>query len=423
MSMKVKQIFFIPIILALIEPSYCRTQAGLTTGQELKLWYDKPATIWEEALPLGNGKTGAMVFGGIATERYQLNDLTLWSGAPKDGNNPAGPEILEETRKAVNAGDYAKAAEAWKKIHGPYSARYLPMADLAIKMLFTDSTVSDYHRELDIQNAISTVRYKCNGVGFSRETFISYPDKTMAIRIMADKKQTISLETWLTSKLHYRIIGKAKDYIVLRGKAPKYVANRNYENEQIVYDPESGEGTNFEVHLKIKAFDGKVKITGTRLVIEKASKVVIYLAGATSYNGFDKSPGLEGKEPSIEAANIIANASAKSFEQLKEAHIADYSMLFGRVSFNLGYNPDALKLPTDERMILLNHGGNDNQLVALYYQFGRYLLISSSRDQSLPANLQGIWNDHVQPPWGSNYTTNINTEMNYWLAENTNLSE
>jgi alpha-L-fucosidase 2 len=393
------------------------------SGKDLKLWYNQPASIWEEALPLGNGKMGAMVFGGIQSERFQMNDLTLWSGAPKDGNRPNGPETLKATREAVFAGDYARADSVWRKMHGPYSARYLPMAGLMISMNLPDTTITEYYRDLDISKAIATVRYQCKGIQFQREAFISHPDQAMVVKISANKKQSVSFDAGLNSKLKYRIIPQSEDYLILRGKAPKYVAFRNTEPEQIVYDEENGEGTNFEVHLRIKAFGGQVSCKEDRLRVEKADSVLLFVSDATSYNGFDKSPGLEGKDPRLEAGKIMKNVSSKTWTQLINRHVSDFQHLFNRVNLQFEPEPEAEALPTDERLLRLNSGKSDNPLMALYYQFGRYLLITSSRDQDMPANLQGIWNEQVQPPWGSNYTTNINTEMNYWLAENTNLSE
>lgn len=414
------------IVITLFSSVYFQVataQSNKTDDPNLKLWYDKPASVWEEALPLGNGKTGAMVFGGIVTERYQLNDLTLWSGAPKDGNNVNGPEILKQTREAVSKGDYEKAGEAWKKIHGPYSARYLPMGDLFIRMNLKDSTAKSYYRDLNIQNALTNVRYETADGKFSRESFISFPDKVLVVEFSGSTKNSISFETWLTSKLRYKIVQKSDNYLILRGKAPKYVAHRNYEPVQISYDEENGEGTNFEIHLKIKAIGGTVKIIDNKLVVAKADKVILYLSNGTSFNGFDKSPGLQGKDPSAEAIAGLENALKKSYDQLKTAHLKDYQRLFNRVNFKLEVDKEVVKMPTDERLIRFSNGKPDNNLQTLYYQYGRYLLISSSRDQRMPANLQGLWNDLVMPPWGSNYTTNINTEMNYWLAENTNLTE
>lgn len=402
----------------------------------LKLWYNKPAEAWEEALPLGNGKTGAMVFGGLVTERLQLNDNTLWSGYPEAGNNPAGPTVLPQVRQAVFDGDYEKAAALWKKMQGPYSARYLPMADMWWRLNIQDSVPAAYHRDLDLNNAVATVQYKIGDVTYQRETFISYPAKVLVMRITADKKGVINGTLGLTSKLKYKVSALAPDYLLLHGKAPMFVANRDYEPKQVVYDtakagappaggrsPFPGEGMNFEVHAKIKIQGGSIKQEDGALSVVGANTVTIYLSEATSFNGFDKSPGLAGKDPAIEAKANLQKALALSYEQLKQGHVRDYQSLFKRVEFKLSADENVLKLPTDQRLKNYASAPTDQQLQVLYYQFGRYLLIASSRPGGRPANLQGIWNQHIMPPWGSNYTTNINTEMNYWLAENTNLSE
>ncbi len=390
----------------------------------LKLWYNRPAAIWEEALPLGNAKTGAMVFGGIVTERFQLNDNTLWSGYPSPGNNPDGPTVLPLVRQQVTAGNYDSAAALWKKMQGPYSARYLPLADLWVKSMLKDTMPAKYYRDLDLNNAVTTVRYTAGGVTYTRQTFISHPDQVMIVRITADKKGRIGLHTSLTSKLHYRVNTITDNYMVLRGKAPKFVASRAYEPKQVEYDEDPyGEGMNFEVHVKVVAENGKVKSKDNGIAVNGADAVTIYLSEATSFNGFDKSPGLHGKDPSVAAKANLQKAMAKNYVVLKKRHIADYQSLFNRVTLHLGENVTAMSLPTDQRLQRFGKTKDDNQLQALYYQYGRYLMIASTRPGSRPTNLQGIWNDQVQPPWGSNYTTNINTEMNYWLAENTNLSE
>src|SRR5687767_5280425 len=246
----------------------------------------------------------------------------------------------------------------------------------------------------------------------------------MVVRITADKKGVLDFTTSVTSKLKYKTTAVANNYLVLRGKAPKFVANREAEPQQVVYDENpDGEGMNFEVHVKLVAEGGTIKQKDDKLVVANANTVTIYLSGSTSFNGFNKSPGKEGKDPSVEAKANLQKAIAKSYTLLRKNHIADYQSLFHRVSLDLGADPSLLKLPTDQRLLAFNKGPGDNHLAMLYYQFGRYLMIAGSRPGSRPTNLQGIWNDHVQPPWGSNYTTNINTEMNYWLAENTNLSE
>jgi len=390
----------------------------------LKLWYSKPATVWEEALPLGNGRLGAMVFGRVSKERIQLNDNTLWSGFPEAGNNPDGPKYLPLVRKAIFEEDYTKAAELWKKMQGPYSARYLPLGDLFLDFNLKDSSlVKSYYRDLDLSDAVATVIYESEGVTYERETFISHPDKVMIVRITTNKKNAINFKTGLFSKLKFKVSPAANNYLILKGKAPKYVANRDYDPVQIAYDDWNGEGMNFEIHMKVKTEGGKVIKSANNLNIVGADVVTLYISSGTSFNGFDKSPGFAGKAPSVEAKQNINNAEKKDFSILRKSHLADHQSLFNRVTFKLPVQPAALKIPVNERMLQLNKGAEDNHLQMLYYQFGRYLMIASSRPGSRPTNLQGIWNDHVQPPWGSNYTTNINTEMNYWLAENTNLSE
>jgi alpha-L-fucosidase 2 len=390
----------------------------------LKLYYNKPAVAWEEALPLGNSITGAMVFGRVNNERIQLNDHTLWSGGPVPGNNPQGPEHLPEVRKAVFDGEYDKAALLWKKyLQGPYSARYLPLGDLLINSNLKDSTVTGYYRDLNLTDATTTVKYQLNGVNYMRQVFISYPDKVMVVRITADKKGAVNFTANLQSKLHFQVSATAGNQIVLKGKAPSYVANRESEARQVIYDEPKGEGMDFQINLKAKNYGGQITTEGNSLKVTNADEAVLYLIEATSFNGFDKSPGLQGKDPAVEADANMAKAIEQPYRQLLRRHYLDYRGLFARVAFDLGSNQAMLKLPTDERLKKFNPQNPDKQLQALYYQFGRYLLISSSRPGSPPANLQGIWSDAVQPPWGSNYTTNINTEMNYWLAENTNLSE
>ena len=285
-------------------------QGVIAQDPDLKLWYDKPATIWEEALPLGNGKTGAMVFGGIAKERFQLNDNTLWSGYPNPGNDPEAPNYLPVVRQLIFAGNYDSAAAVWKKnMQGPYSARYLPLADLWIRFPIPDTIANNYYRDLDLNNAIATVKYELAGINYKRETFISHPDKVMIIRLTADKKGAISFITSITSKLKYQTKTTGNNSLVLRGKAPKFVANREYEPKQVEYDDWNGEGMNFEVQVKIVTDGGTIEQQNEQLQIKKANTVTIYLSEATSFNGFNVSPGKEGKHPAIEASlNLKKNS-------------------------------------------------------------------------------------------------------------------
>lgn len=396
--------------------------ASAQVKEPLKLWYDQPAKIWEEALALGNGKTGTMVFGRVNKERFQLNNATLWSGYPDAGNNPKAKDGLVKVRQAVADRDYAKAASLWKENNqGPYSARYLTLADLFLDFGLKDSAATNYRRELDLNTAVHTVSYKIGGVNYKRETLVSFPDKVMAIRITADQKNAINFTASINSKLRHQTNTVNSNYLVLKGKAPKHVAHRPSEAQQIVYDDK--EGMTFEVHVQIKNEGGTATAVGKNVKVDKANSVTIYLSNGTSFNGFNKSPGLEGVDPSIEAISNMKKAFVKSYAAIKTAHLSDYQNLFNRVSFNLNANADLIKLPTNIRLFRQGQNGNDQGLQVLYYQFGRYLMIASSRKGSLATNLQGLWNDSVQPPWGSNYTVNANTQMNYWLAENANLSE
>lgn len=397
---------------------------GKRTTDELKLWYNSPASIWEEALPLGNGRIGAMVFGNPLEELYQLNEETLWSGAPRNWNNPEAVNALPQIREAVNAGDYDKARELWKRhAQGPYTARYLPMADLKLKMR-AKGEARNLYRDLDLNNATATVCYQVDGVNYTRTAFISYPDQVMVIRLEADKKQSISFDMELTSPLRFQNEVTEGNTLTLKGEAPIYVANRDYDPNQIVYG-ERKEGMGFEVEAKVLLDGGITTSEGTVISVKNANRVTLILSAATSYNGPDCSPGLEGKDPSLQVRETMKNALSKDYKGLLATHLKDYKKLFDRVQISLenGESENHSKFPTDERLRLFSISDSDQGLVELYYQYGRYLTIASSRAGGMPSNLQGIWNNHIQPPWGSNYTLNINTEMNYWPVEVANLSE
>jgi len=394
---------------------------GNENQQPLVLWYNKPAAYWEEALPLGNGSTGAMVFGRVNTELYSLNDLTLWSGEPTEHYAENGPEILKNVRAAIDAGDYEKAGELWKGMHGDYSARYLPLGDLHLNFDFSDTITENYIRKLDIRNSVSTVQFELENITYKRESFISFPDKALVVRLTASEKGKISFEATLSSKLKNQTEVISPKHFRLKGKAPKHVAHRDYEPQQVVYDEWNGEGMSFQTDLQIINKGGDVLNGDGKISIRNADEVLILLTTGTSFNGALKSPSREGKDPSEVSTAKMEAAALKTYSQLLERHLEDYKSLFDRVELDLG--PQNTNLPTNERLQAYNKGNADNGLISLYFQFGRYLLISSSRDLPVPANLQGLWNPMVQPPWGSNYTLNINTEMNYWPAEVTNLSE
>jgi len=390
---------------------------------DVKLWYNQPATVWEEALPLGNGRIGAMVFGNPLDELYQLNEETLWSGPPEDGNNPEAKAALPLMRQAIDEGDYTKAAKLWKTYaQGPYSTRYLPMGNLRIS-ISESGEASNVYRELNLSNALSIVSYTLNGVNYKRTSFISYPDQVMVVKFEADRQRNISFNLTLHSPLKYSIKVTGEDYIVMKGKCPDYVAHRTHEPEQIVYK-ENGEGIKFETHVKIIPKGGTLSSKDGVLNVQNADEVVIIMSAATSFNGFDKLPVSQGKNPSLQATLDLKAAVKKGYQNLYNDHIQDYRELFNRVYFTLGNDNESKKnIPTDKRLRDFMTDDTDLGLIDLYYQYGRYLTIASSREGGYPSNLQGIWNKDVQPAWGSNFTTNINTEMNYWLTETTNLPE
>lgn len=388
--------------------------------QVLELWYNEPAVSWQEALPLGNGLTGAMVFGGISSEQFMLNDNTLWSGGSLPGTRENGPEILAKVRQAVFDGNYAEADRLWRGLHGPYSARYLPMGDLFLDFDFSDEIPDNYRRSLDLRNALSTVSFGIDGINYTRESFVSHPDQALVVKLTASEKGRITFDARLHSKLQYNVRVIAPDYMILEGKAPTYVAHRAHEPQQVVYETD-GEGMAFEIHLKIMANGGQLNPQDNSLGVTDADEVILLVSGATSFNGFDRSPAFDGVDPSPIAQEKLRAASQYDYTTLFNRHLADYSGFFNRVELDLG--PQQMDIPTDERLMRANAGHQDNGLATLYFQYGRYLMISSARVGTPASNLQGIWNPFVQPPWGSNYTININTQMNYWPAEVTNLAE
>ena len=388
-------------------------------AEPLELWFDNPADAWETALPLGNGRTGAMVFGGLEREHYSLNDHHLWSGGPVPGNE-GSPEILEQVRQAVFEGSYNEADQLWKGMHGPYSARYLPLGDLFLEFPSNENPVGNYKRSLDLRNALSSVSYEQAGVDYKRESFISHPDQLMVVRLSASEAGKISFKAKLTSQLNSTVEVKATNHLILKGKAPAYVAHRSGDpREQVVYEPE-GEGMSFEIHLRIFPQGGECLSEEHSIGVTNADEVLLVLATATSFNGFDKSPAFEGKNPARVTEGIFNAVPEYDWDILYDRHLTDYTELFGRVELDLGSVPD---LTTSARLLKYHEGNDDHDLIALYFQYGRYLMIASSRTGTPPANLQGIWNHRVQPPWGSNYTMNINTQMNFWPAEITNLPE
>ena len=344
------------IIFLLFEKSFAQS-----SNQPLRLWYEKPASKWLEALPIGNGSLGAMVFGGISQEHIQFNEESLMTG----------------TTKTVGF--------------------YQPFGDLYLD--FNDLKPDNYKRELDLNRSIHQVRFTTSQANFLRESFVSYPDKVLVSRLTASKKGMISVKIKLTDA-HGGSLQVRDNKIMATGKLA--------ENQM-----------EYESQVLVKQIGGELIADSTGMMVKNADELIIYLTAGTTFVN-DHTKNFIGNHPHEKLSTILKAASRKSYQQIQSSHIADYQKLFSRVSLNLGTTPN---LPTIDRLNNVKKGGNDPALEALLFQYGRYLLISSSRPGSLPANLQGIWNYEVKPAWYSQYTTNINVEMNYWPAEQTALSE
>jgi alpha-L-fucosidase 2 len=386
-----------------------------------KLWFNQPAKHFEESLVLGNGTAGASVFGGVESDKIYLNDITLWSGGPVDPYmNPEAYKNIPAIREALANEDYQLADQLQKKVQGKFSESYAPLGTMYLN--FTNpGKAENYYRELDISNAVSKVNYEIGGVKYTREYFLSNPDQVFAIKLTSSQKGKLDFELKFDSQLKYKI-KTGNNEMSASGYAPtvalpSYLGNK--ENA-VVFD--ETKGTRFATFFTIKNTGGELVKTDSSLIVKGATEAVILVSIATSFNGFDKDPVKQGKDYMGIAATNLKKASSKSFEALKKAHIADYQHFYKRVELNLG-ETTAPNLPTNERLKRYGEGKEDKNLEILYFQFGRYLLIASSRTPGVPANLQGLWNPHIRPPWSSNYTININAEENYWGAETTNLSE
>ena len=389
---------------------------------DLRLWYTRPAERWVEALPVGNGRLGAMVYGGVRRERLQLNEDTLWSGGPKDWDNPEAKEVLPEVREALRAGDYGRAHELCRGMQGPFTQPYQPLGNLYLDLEQEgEEEAAEYRRELDLDRAVATVRYRLGGATFTRETFASHPDPVIAVRLTCSEGGRIGFALRMDSLLRHSVHIEGGD-LVLQGRCPAHVDPRGHEGEDpIRYRDGSSEGMAFEARARVLVEGATVRVAGDCLRVSGADSALVLLSAATSYNGYDKAPDSEGADPSARASAHLDGAAGRPYAVLLETHVQDHQRLYRRAALDLGRTERAA-LPTDERIARYREGG-DPHLAALLFQYGRYLLIASSRPGTQPANLQGIWNDMVQPPWNSNYTLNINAEMNYWPAEACNLAE
>jgi alpha-L-fucosidase 2 len=422
-----------------------------SAGRPLTLWYRRPASRWVEALPIGNGRLGAMIFGGVGSERLQLNEDTLWSGGPKDWDNPKAKDILPELRRLIAAGQYVDADTLAKQALGPYTQTYLPLGDLHITFAHGD-VGRRYRRALDLRTGIATQQYAIGAVTYTREAIASHADRIIAMRLAADRPGLLAFSARLTSPLRYStLFGGPSNTLQLNGRAPSHVDPNYYDrDEPVVYDDaRKNAGMSFATHLGVMLNGGgEARIDRDGLHVEGATEAILLIAAATSFNGFDRSPTDPARDPAALAATALSAARAKSWTALRDAHVADNRKLLERVELQLsppatataaaptapatpaappstssaaGISPDTSDKPTDEW--IATDGAKDARLIELLFQYGRYLLIASSRPGTQPANLQGIWNEHVRAPWSSNWTLNINAQMNYWPAETTNLAE
>jgi alpha-L-fucosidase 2 len=372
---------------------------GQDVPSGMKIWFTRPAESWNEALPVGNGRLGAMIFGGIERERLELNEESVWTGQARWDANPDALKTLPKVRKLLFEGKYREADElAQKGMMGtkPQNppATYQALGDLYLNF-GSLRNISDYRRELDIESAVAKISYKANGVNFTREIFSSAPDQSVVIHLTADKPGSVTFTSSLSRQ-------GDKATIVSSG-------NETDMNEHV------GDGTGVKMFTRLRVISngGRIISGGDSIRVERADSVTIFITAATDYFGGD---------PSIITKKQMDDIADKPFSEIIKNHISDYQSLFKRVDFDLG-SGDGNYFPTDARIAAMQNGYVDNDLIELYYQFGRYLLISSSRPGDLPANLQGIWADGLYPPWSADYHININIQMNYWPSEITNLGE
>jgi alpha-L-fucosidase 2 len=387
--------------------------AQAAPARESVLWYTTPAASWNEALPVGNGRLGAMVFGGVAEERLQLNEDSIWAGEKRDRMNPAAPAAVAQVRRLLADGRIVEAeALADKAIIAIPRALppYQTMGDVTLSFdgPLDAASSTDYRRELDLDAGIATTSYRMGGTACSREMFATAVDQVMVFRVRCAEPGRLRFTVRLGRERDATVRTEGADLLVMDGQAIAGSAGAQGQ--------ERPTGVRFQTRVRLLTEDGTVTSGDRALRVEGATAVTMLVAAATSFRA---------ASPADDAARTMRAAAARSYDELRAAHVADHRRLYRRVALSLDDGrPDATPdLPTDRRLARVAGGQDDPGLAALYFQYGRYLLMASSRPGSLPANLQGLWNQSLSPPWGSKYTININTEMNYWPAEVTNLSE
>ena len=397
---------------------------GLIWAQapDRSMYYSQPANLFEEALVLGNGRIGATVHGGIKSDKIFLNEASLWAGGPVNPNmNPEAYKNLPAIREALRNENYRLADSLNHKLQGKFSESYAPLGTMYIDMGHGEMA-SNYRRQLDLSTAVSTTSYQQAGVSYTREYFTSNPQQVMVIRLSASQAGKLSFNLRFNSLLRNQVKTEA-NVLKVSGRAPSH-AEPNYRGNMpnaIVYDDQIG--MRFSTLIKIIKADGKIVRTDSTIGVQGGREAIILVSMATSFNGFDQNPATNGKNELALASEWLQKAEKISYPTLKAAHIKDHQSFYNRLEFRLAGRSSNATLTTDERLKRFAEGAKDPDLELLYFNFGRYLLIASSRTAGVPANLQGIWNAQMRPPWSSNYTININTEMNYWPAESCNLSD
>jgi alpha-L-fucosidase 2 len=412
-----------------------------------KLWYTQAAKQWTDALPLGNGRLGAMVFGGIESERVALNDDTLWSGFPGQNDYYANIHqdgVFDTVQSLLKSGDYEAAQHM---IHENWMGRvvncYQPLGDLYFVQRLAGK-VDNYYRDLDISTGVSTVEFVCDDVHFTREYLVSAPHQVLAIHFSATDQSKLNVAFQLTSPHPYSV-GQSVNRLWMMGQAPslairypldvlKRIQGSKHAKYPEVFDEngkvrknvelvqyEEGKGIRFAAGIWLKHVNGISRIEDEKIIIEGADEVTLFLATATNFSGFDHQPTGEFSTLQELITTKLEKAASCSWQEIRSAAIADHARYFSKVALQLNNDRNYSHLPLEERLSTFD--GYDLDLITLLFQYGRYLMIAGSRPGTQPLNLQGIWNEEILPPWASNYTLNINTEMNYWPAETCNLSE
>ncbi|MFI3213604.1 MAG: glycoside hydrolase family 95 protein [Eubacteriales bacterium] len=386
-----------------------------------KLWYQQPATTFIEALPIGNGNFGGMVYGGVLEEKISLNCDTLWSGNHTRKEKSIPKEHLDHVRTLVQGEKY-KEAEAFvtENMLGFYNESYVPMGNLVIQHNIEDA-YTEYTRRLNLENAVHTTKFSCQNTEYTREVFSSYPDDVIAFRYQAQGEKKLELSIGFQSELQ-PVATIKENQLVVRGVTPSHVIPNYKEDPNPVIFDDMNPGIPFTTIINIEETDGIIKEVDGTLQLVNGSHCVIYVSTANGFEKYNKEVNRNQEAIDQLCFSKIEKVTEQSFEEVLRRHIADYQELYRRVTFSLsGDGRD--DIPTDQRLEALQKGEEDQELYTLYYQYGRYLMIASSRQGSQPTTLQGIWNEELRPAWSSNYTTNINTEMNYWMVNSGNLSE